>query len=60
LVERVDIMAMQVLRQPPREVREEDKALITGDPDWERPGREIRVDIILSTALAVVEAELEQ
>jgi hypothetical protein len=30
------------------------------DPDWEPPDREIRVDIILSKALAVVEAELEQ
>ena len=33
LVERVDIMAMQVLRQPPREVREEDKGLMKEDPD---------------------------
>ena len=38
----------------------EDKGLIMGDLDWECPGREIRVDIILSTALAVAEAELEQ
>jgi hypothetical protein len=30
------------------------------DPDWEPSGREIRVDIILSTALAVAVAELEQ
>jgi len=30
------------------------------DPDWEPPDREIREDIMLSTALAVAEAELEQ
>jgi hypothetical protein len=30
------------------------------DLDWERPDREIRVDIILLTALAEAEAELEQ
>ena len=30
------------------------------DPDWERPDREIRADIILTAALGVVEVGLEQ
>jgi hypothetical protein len=51
---------MRDLRQTPQEAREEDKGLVAEDPDWEPPGREIRVDIILSRALAGAEAELEQ
>jgi hypothetical protein len=53
-------MARRVVQQPPREAREEDKGLIMEDLDWERPDREIRVDIILLIALAEAEAELEQ
>ena len=30
------------------------------DPDWERPDREIRVELNSTTALVAAEAELEQ
>ena len=54
------IAAMRVVQQPPREDQEADKGLIMEDLDWERPDREIRVDIILLTALAEAEAVPEE
>jgi hypothetical protein len=41
------IAAMLSKQQRRREVREEGKGLMKEDPDWERPDREIRADIIL-------------
>jgi hypothetical protein len=60
LAVREGIAAMPASQQRRREVREEGKGLMREDPDWERPDREIRADIILTAALGVVEVGLEQ